>query len=1195
MPIDWSKIDELKEINPVEGDDKSGNLALEPSPKDKTQESDSLNRSTNTDPKLAASKAAIRKYTELLKDSSEFAIDVGEHILTTNPLDQIAGVGEMALELGTGLTGAVAGTMLGADMALTNDEAENNKILQETFGHEDAVLDLEEVSSSAKVFLATFNEVVESVTYEPRTETGKALSNFVKTIFQQFGEWGKDAGSFSEANGLGPEVSTAIETVVAGVPYVVPLLKAKGKVAQLNQRKSERAKLKVERLEELAVEGTLDVIPETKGVKAEIEKIEAIGPDKVKVVASEELTAQQIAHDKVRVEYDKALKETERLEAKERKSILSKIQTGVFDVSAGVKQRLFKQGEQVGQDAAMRHDLIAGATPRAQLRFQRWEDKIYKDMTKEDFTTVNEIIQSRRIVEVDGIKGEGVTAHPGNLTGREHSNYLIALNEKLGSKKFNELWKRSDQYFQATNEILVDLYAEGLIDKAAFNSMKDVVYEPRKFLSKLDPMHQQKLGNQTINVHDSGLHELGRGAVKSLEQDSRALLSEYIVRAENRIARNKANRALLDFAQLYPENGWVKSVKVKKHSEKGKAGKVVIPQGAVRIDTLIDGKVRPMLMDKHMAEQWITQSPQVTANMANFMRVTSGSFITRPLATGYNPGFALVNFPRDISHAFLASSEFSIHLPKFGLQMSRDLAVTAKDAWTKKGRFEDFIHEGGGMNFLTHQGTESFITKGVGPKLTPRWRHVKEAMSKLNEFSEIWTRLAIRDQALRNGKTPEQATHAARDYLDFSQGGRYAKSVDHSIPYLNASIQAFRTTARSAKRDPVGFATKVAWLQAAAATQWLANYYTNPEAWEQVSSAERRQNWIVTTPLDFIDQQGNKRNLYFKIKKDNTMILPTGITEMLLERYYEGRIPDKQLLRMTVESLPIGSQLPMPPTVAAAATYMSNHDFWTDSDVWKGTDVLPEEEFQEAPKKPTPMFWRDVGQMTGLSPVRTEAAIKKLAPQNPYTDLTGMSYKMLTQGLTDFDRSRTTLQILNDTPILRRIIGITHPLSREKAFAEKTILEGNGFRLDLDRTMDNIYFRANKGTLTGGQRTVRTWINAQPQQERDRLTKRLETMRTYDRIMGADTRTQGVPSRNTWVNWGTVDGATRADLFYWKWRDADAKGRATMERIAGRMSSQGLGFRSDSFNRRFRKNISTYGRDYFGEGESTEAQIIPRR
>lgn len=1195
MAIDWSKIKELEEINPVEGDTKSGNLVPVPSPKAKKQELDSLDRSTNTDPKLAASKAAIKKYTELLKGSSDFVLDVGEHILTTAPTDQLDGLIEAGVEMGTGILGAFMGTFLGADTALTNDEVENKKLLQENFGHEDAVINLNEVPASAKVFLATFNEVAESLTFKPRTETGQAISNFVQTIFQQFGEWGKDAGAFASANGLGPEASTAIETVIAGSPYIVPPIIAKGNIALGNRRiKAKAEKIKIERIEELAKEEILDVIPENTSVKDSIKKTETLEQTPEAITPSKD-SIQQISADKVRAEYDKATIETERIEAKERKSIISKIQTGVFDVSAGVKQRLFKQGEQVGKDAAMRHDLIAGATPRAQLRFQRWEDKIYKDMTKEDFTTVNEIIQSRRIVEVDGIKGEGVTAHPGNLTGKDHSNSLIMLNEKLGSKKFNELWKRSDEYFRATNEVLVDLYAEGLLSKEAFKTMKDVVYEPRKFLSKIDPIHKQKLGNQTINVHDSGLHELGRGAIKSLEQDSRALLSEYIVRAENRIARNKANRALLDFAQLFPENGWVKAVKVKKRGEKGKAGKVIIPQGQVRIDTLIDGKVRPMLMDKHMAEQWITQSPQVTANMANFMRITSGSFITRPLATGYNPGFALVNFPRDISHAFLATSEFSNHLPKFGLQMTRDLAVTAKDAWTKKGKFEDFIHEGGGMNFLTHQGTETFVTKGVGPKLTPRWRHVKEAMSKLNEFSEIWTRLAIREQAIRNGKTPEQATHAARDYLDFSQGGRYAKSVDHAIPYFNASIQAFRTTARSAKRDPAGFATKVAWLQAAAATQWLANYYTNPESWEQTSSAERRQNWIITTPLNFIDQQGNKRHLNFKIKKDNTMILPTGLTEMLLERYYEGRVPDKQLLRMTLESLPIGSQLPMPPTIAAAATYASNHDFWTDRTIWKGADVPPEQEFQEAPKKPTPMFWRDVGDMTGLSPVRTEAAIKKLAPQNPYTDLAGMSYKMLTQGLTDFDRSKTTLQVLKDTPILRRIISLTHPLSREKAFAEKTIQEGNGFRLDIDRTMDKIYFRSQQGTLTGGQRTIRTWINAQPQQERERLVKRLDTMRTYDRIMTADTGAQGVPSRNTWVNWGTVDGSTRADLFYWKWRDNDARGRALMERIAGRMSAQGLGFRSDSFNRRFRKNLNTYGREYYGEGESTEAKLIPRK
>jgi len=1188
MAIDWSKIDELKdEVDGSKPTPKADELT--PSPKDIVPTSESsVTFSPDDEPKLHAAKIAIDQYQKLLKGSSDFVLDTAKHIVTTNPLDQIAGVGEAVLEMGSGLLGSAIGVIAGADTMLTNDEAKNKALLQERYGHEDAIINLDELTTDTKAYLAVFNEVAEAITYEPRTDTGKAISGFIQSIFQQFGEWGKDSGKFAMDKGLGPEVATALETLVAGTPYIVPPILAKGKIAQAARRKKlvHRERI-VEKIEELQKEGTLDVLPETEAVlKKTAAEVEIVKSD-ITVISSE--------GNKVRSMYDKAAKDIEAIELRERKSILAKIQTGVFDVSSGVKERLFKQGEDIGIAAAMRHDLIAGATPRAQLRFQRWEDKIYNNITKEDFGTINEIIQSRRIIEIDTLKGEGIVRHPNNLTSKDHSNFLIALNTKIGSKKFNELWNRTDEYFRATNEVLVDLYTEGLISKEAFTSMKGLVYEPRKFLAKMDPSRPQKLGNQTINVHDSGLHDLSRGAIKSLENDSRALLSEYIVRAENRIARNKANRTLRTFAELYPENGWVKAVKVKKHTGKGKAKKVTIPEGQVRIDSVIDGKVQPMLMDKHMAEQWITQSPQVTANMANLMRITSGSFIVRPLATGYNPGFALVNFPRDISHAYLASSEFSVHLPKFGIQMTRDLAATAKDAWTKKGRFEDFINEGGGMNFLTHQGTETFVTKGVGPKITPKWRHVKESMSKLNEFSEIWTRLAIRDQALRNGKTPEQATHAARDYLDFSQGGRYAKSFDHAIPYLNASIQAFRTTARSAKRDPKGFATKVAWLQTSAASLWLANYYANPEVLAQISSDELASNWIITTPLNFIDQQGNKRGLYFKIKKDNTMIAATQMVELLLERYHFGRVPDGAVLESFKKSLPVGNQLPLPPTLMAGVTYMSNHDFWTDNEIWKGPDVPPEEEFQMGPRRPTPPFWKDVGDWTGLSPMRTEAAVKKLAPQNPYTDLAGMSYKMLTEGLTDFDKSRTTLQILKDTPIFRRIIGITHPASREMDEMEPIVTEGNAVRVDLNRKIDNIYFRVKQGSLTGGERTVRSWIAAQPHEERERLTKRLEGMRTYDRIMGADTRTQGVPSRLWWVRSNETDGITRADLFYWKWRDADANGRNKMERIAGRMSAQGLGYRSDSFNRQFRKNINYFGRDYYGEGESREATPIKRR
>jgi len=68
----------------------------------------------------------------------------------------------------------------------------------------------------------------------------------------------------------------------------------------------------------------------------------------------------------------------------------------------------------------------------------------------------------------------------------------------------------------------------------------------------------------------------------------------------------------------------------------------------------------------------------IKAELANRIRFASGSAIVRPLATGYNPGFALVNFPRDIFHTFMAASEHSTFVPKFAGQMTKDLAAVAK-------------------------------------------------------------------------------------------------------------------------------------------------------------------------------------------------------------------------------------------------------------------------------------------------------------------------------------------------------------------------------------------------------------------------------------------------------------------------------------------------------------------------------------
>lgn len=1268
MPIDWTKLNDLdSDKDEKDNQLKQEHIKIEPQQDDISSDQISVEDTQFKDP------------TDLWIDFAMSEVKgAGEKLDKVRQMS--VGLGEFMIEATTGILGAFTGASMGGHAA-TAEAIDPNKDLLEDINLTLAQKGLEQlqageefgpIGSPQNTFMAVFGATMDMFTYHPRTEYGKALSGAVGSIFQKFQDWADNTGPIilEETKGtplepIGPELATAVHTLIAGIPYIVPPLIGKGAVSWRNKQLQRGVEKKVARIKEIVNDISNDIPPEiaittvdqVMKPSAAISDLSAEGkffrsPDDMTILAKEIqakdgkiptvvlerdsqgvlrlaedadidllLLAQELGDAEVHIKiksktefgarpkdqqasiekdaniinkvYEKADADLHQMELSQRKSYLNQLKLALVDVSAETKARLIEQGGSAGERAVMMHDLIAGATPKAQLTYQRWEDIIYKKLSREEMSTLDQVIQSRRIIEIDKFHGTGKIKHPGKVSGDQHSNALINMRERLGEDVFNSLWKRSDEYFKATNEALGELYTNGLIDIKLYKELNKLKYEPRKFIDKLDPRRIETLGGKKITVHDSGLRELKSGDIRTLESDSRLLLAEYISRIENRVARNKANKALLDFAQLLPKNGWVKEVKKVEHTKRGKAKKVHVPEGWNRIDVLIDGKQVPLIMDSTMAVQWITQSPQMTAQLANTARVLSGSIIVRPLATGYNPGFALVNFPRDIVHAWLATSEFSKHLPMYTLQMEKSLQATFKDAWHKDGAFIDYINEGGGMNFLTHQGTKLLKHELSGTKLGPRWRHIKETTSKLNEFSEIWVRLALRDQAIRNGKTHLEATWIARNYLDFSQGGWFTKSADNAIPYLNASTQAFRTAARQAKKDPKRFATQMLWLQGTVASLWLANYYSNPAGWADVPSDVRRNNFVIMTPHSFIDQQGNTRYMYFKIKKDNFMLPFTALPEMLLERYMEGRIPKKEYLKTLKDTLPIIPTEFVPPTYSAYQTYASNHDFWTDRDIWRGADVPPEEEFKMAPDRPTAPVFIDQAEYTGLSPARMEAASKKLFPNNPFTSLTGSAYNIMTEGITPYDKSKHTLQILADTPILRRIIGITHPAARDMEEAEPISLAGTGVKFELSRKLDNMYFESKEDILS--ESTIRTWINAQPAEERDRLHKRLQTQKIYDKIMQRYQDSQGVPSRIWWMNTGNIDAVTRADLFYQKWRDANGNGRRAMERLSSQLQAAGLGYATEHFGRRFMDLKKEFGQDYNTDTELDEKIIKSRK
>ena len=218
-----------------------------------------------------------------------------------------------------------------------------------------------------------------------------------------------------------------------------------------------------------------------------------------------------------------------------------------------------------------------------------------------------------------------------------------------------------------------------------------------------------------------------------------------------------------------------------------------------------------------------------------WLKIASGAGPVRALATGVNPFAAPILFLRDLNTSYMnagmtegLSAYARIYNPVrpigFMEQLS-DLATVASDAWKRKGRFNDYINDGGGMALITHQGR--LVRQGTAHRKLQDFQH---AAGYINEFAEIWIRLATRERFLKRGFSPREATLGARGYLDHAQGGVMIKQADQIVPYLNVAVQSYYKLTQSAVRRPDLFAMKVGSIAATYAGINYANSQVNPEA-----------------------------------------------------------------------------------------------------------------------------------------------------------------------------------------------------------------------------------------------------------------------------------------------------------------------------------------------------------------------------
>ena len=639
------------------------------------------------------------------------------------------------------------------------------------------------------------------------------------------------------------------------------------------------------------------------------------------------------------------------------------------------------------------------------------------------------------------------------IVGKNHKIAYGALKELQNRYPdfYNKAMELSDLYHNSLREATLDvLLRESLISKREYDDLVSKgFYSPVDYVDIIDPIVGHRMeGRKKVDIRDSGLKSLSeRGSAGLIDTDTNVLAFEAISRVQNRVFKNRANRSLHDLANDNPENGVVIPGKFSAKSGKQPSSPKYLkpPRGYEELHCIENGVKRTFYAEKSFYNDWIRTDAAMSYELSKWTNFLLGTKVLKASATGYNPYFALRNLPRDMAYIWLTTDVYNPFLP-FGLgQMTYHMAkvapeafgfhpydgikhyINTKDArtalWKMTSRYKsyaDYLHEGGGMELLSRQGA---FKQGKHPVINT----IFDGLGYLNETSEIWSRLALRSAAISKYKDPIIATHIARTYLDFGQGGTKANLVEHVVPYFNASVQATRGMFRAAKSNPAKFSAKMAQLMAISSGLYLANR-KNPECLINVHPDIATNNWIITTPLNYVSEDGDRKYIYFAIAKDQGQRAFSAIAEGLTAFVVGDEFEWNRAVKGALQAVPYIPASGLAPTIKAVIGYTANYDLWRHQNIYPDKGIPM---FMEA-RKSTPPAYVKIGEALGV-PARPEEedSIEDIMREHPYAANMFSPERMRYLVSQYFTESNPYVQLVNGK--LANLLGMLPEEERDEA------------------------------------------------------------------------------------------------------------------------------------------------------------------
>jgi hypothetical protein len=669
----------------------------------------------------------------------------------------------------------------------------------------------------------------------------------------------------------------------------------------------------------------------------------------------------------------------------------------------------------------------AGAKGFANYRYKEAEDKIYKGLKEKDIDTLDKMIYIRRIIAINENRADrGMNPYKGidGYSEAEAKRDLEQMKEDLGVEKYNDMMKRADEYFKVFAQSLKNLYESGRLTEEVYNNLKDIEYSPIATIKYIigDDLSLDEIDRQAeiYGITRKDIATLTDKNENEIIMDSQWLLMMNLMSIEARAWENRMLNSFADAIESASEDqkkALSEFVVIPKSDQK-------VPTGFVTVNYFKDGKAKKMFVKADYAVQLL----DIKTRQSGLEAIGKLSFtqVLRFFATAANPVFIIGNTAVDFKNIAFFSDTYSknkfIAVPRLAYDFLKNFLRKTKNTKKYNEVKKEFMEHGGGMDFMSSDGLRVLKNLRPGYKVTSTAQSIMvkyaNAMSYLGETSELAFRIAVYEKTKENlikkykkeneGKEPNgedldnimfESAREARQTVDFSQGGNWAKSIDIVMPYMNASLQGFRRPLEYAKKSPIGFASSMvqaSLMSGSVAAMSLAALMSSfgddddedekkakaIDALNSISEYEKGNYHIVFTGKKNKDGEYE----YKRIKKLPVLSMVSTLTEQMVYKYLLSNdkrpyaFDSKAMKQAAEKSIPfsLSDIFSRNPLASAFITYYFNEDTFTGEEIFRQPRDKKIDPTAEGIYDDKVEFYKQVAPALGLSPIRSKAFIEKI-------------------------------------------------------------------------------------------------------------------------------------------------------------------------------------------------------------------------